>query len=136
MHRQHTLSMFRSFVIVVVSVMVVNFTIEALVPNTNSGPSYQVIASVEPTRYIVVDRNLQIKQIVSNTAEDVVPYVLLNSLDGKPLPYTNSIRTQFLALKSSVNFSKAGAVYTKQSSGTVGDAVHKVTETVRKFIFG
>lgn len=70
-----------------------------------------VTVTVEPVRTILVNKNLRIVQIISNTTEDIEPIVFLDSQDGVQLPYTDGIRTQYLALKSVTNFNKPGIVY-------------------------
>jgi|GEM_PF-1378882 len=129
------LHVLRSLAIIVISVLAVSLTINALAPD-EARNSYVVLASVQPARYIIVNDNLQITKIVSNTAQDVVPYVVLNSLDGEQLPYTKSVQTQFLALKASISFVTAGVVYTRRSSNSFLGAAQSVLTAVRKFIFG
>jgi hypothetical protein len=126
----------RSFIIVVASVTIVSIGIDALAPGNGSGTKYTVLASVQPARYLVVDSNLQIKQVISNTRQDVVPYVMMNSLDGNQLPYTDAVRSQFLALKPSLNFSKAGVVYARNTSNTFLGAAKNVLRDISTFIFG
>lgn len=134
--RRHLLAALQTIVIVAIGVSIVSLSIEALAPYQGGAGSYTVLASVEPARYIVVDSNLQIKQIISNTGEDVVPYVTLNTLDGPQLPYTSSVRAQFLSLKHTVSFSRSGIVYTRRTSGSLKGAIQSVGDALRKFIFG
>ncbi len=126
----------RTFVIVILSVLVSSMAISALTPTAKTGQGYVVLASVQPTRYIVVDSNLQIKQVVSNTAQDVMPYVVLNGLDGHQIPYTTSIQNQFANLKSSLSFAKAGVVYQRNTSNSLSGAAKNALSTLRRFIFG
>jgi len=125
----------RNFIIIVLSVSVASVTISALSPqDTTQG--YAVLASVQPARYIVVDSNLQIKQIVSNTAQDVVPYVVMNSLDGNQIPYTSAVQSQFAQLKPSLSFSKAGTVYKRNTSNSILGAIKNILNNISTFIFG
>ena len=55
------------------------------VPPTGSMQTVTVTAAVPPARIIVVDDNLKIKSIASNTKEDVNPKVVLNNIDGKEI---------------------------------------------------
>ena len=126
----------RTVAIVVVSVAVTSVTIHALQPDGSAGQSYGVLASVQPARYIVVDSNLQIIQIISNTRQDVIPYVVMNSLDGSQIPYTNAIQSEFANVKGSLSFTKAGVVYERNSSGSVRGALKNIWRAVRVFVFG
>lgn len=77
---------------------------------------FVVMATVLPERIIVVDDNLNIQQIYSNTKQDVRPDVYQNRADGPEVPYSDSIRIQYENLKSSINFSKPGQVYQRPAS--------------------
>jgi len=136
MTARRILLLVRTFVIVAASVLVSSITINALSPTPHSPQGYVVLASVQPARYIVVDSNLQIKQIVSNTNQDVIPYVVLNSLDGNQIPYTTTIQNQFTHLKPSLSFAKAGTVYQRNTSNSLNGALKNALGSLRKFIFG
>lgn len=86
-----------------------------------------ITVTVEPVRTILVDRNLQIESIISNTKEDVRPVVLLETQDGTDLPYTESIASQYALLKPVINFSKPGIVYQRDTRVTL--AVFKTVLT-------
>ena len=126
----------RTFGIVIASILISSVAISAVSPNATSSEGYVVLASVQPARYIVVDSNLQIKEVISNTAQDVIPYVVLDSLDGSQMPYTSSIQSQFASLKPSLSFAKAGVVYKRNTSGSLSGALKNTLGTIRKFIFG
>lgn len=81
--------------------------------------SLSITVTVEPVRTIVVDRNLQITNVISNTKEDVRPVVVLDTRDGPDLPYTESIEKQYAALKPIINFSKPGVVYERDTRVTL-----------------
>ena len=100
------------------------------VPPTGSMQTVTVTAAVPPARIIVVDDNLKIKSIASNTKEDVNPKVVLNNIDGKEIYYSESIDRQYDLLKLSLNFSKPGVVYQKedQAAGAIG----KVFKTIAR----
>ena len=87
--------------------------------------SLSITLSVEPVRTIIVDRNLQIVTIMSNTKEDVRPVVFLDTQDGAELPYTEGIAGQYNTLKPVVNFEKPGIVYQRDTRVTL--AVFKTT---------
>jgi hypothetical protein len=73
--------------------------------------NFTVTVTVEPMRTIIVDKNIRIVQIMSNTREDVEPLVFLETRDGVELPYTEGVRDQYLSLKPIINFSQPGIVY-------------------------
>ncbi len=66
---------------------------------------------VVPSREIMVDKNLKIISVVSNTPTDVLPRVFLENEDGPELPFSDSIKNQYQSLKPSLNFLKIGYVY-------------------------
>lgn len=92
--------------ILIVSMMI-------LVSESSTKPMV-VTVTVNPTRVIIVDRDLVIRRIISNTKDDVRPVVYLESEDGRELPYTESITEQYLALKSSMNFKEPGIIYDRE----------------------
>lgn len=50
-------------------------------------------------RVIIIDKNLNIQQVVSTTKKDVRPIVFLNSINGIELPFTASIQEQYFLIK-------------------------------------
>lgn len=91
-----------------ISIVVSDFIVRA---GSLSDSTITVMATIQPQRIIVVDKNLTIKTILSNTSQDVRPIVFLESLDGKLLPYSESIIEQYSVLKPSLELSKPGVVY-------------------------
>ena len=67
---------------------------------------------VPPTRIIIVDKNLEILQIISNTRKEVEPTVRIESEKGPELPLTESVLGQYQKIKPTLNFSKMGIIYT------------------------
>ncbi len=82
-----------------------------LLATETTSSTITVVATVLPQRIIVVDQNLTIQKIISNTAEETRPRVVLGEVDGKEVPYSQSIIEQYQSIKSSLNFSKPGLVY-------------------------
>jgi len=66
---------------------------------------------ISSIRIIVVDKNLNILQIISNTKKEVEPTVRLENQSGMELSLTDFINKQYQEIKPTVNFSKAGVVY-------------------------
>lgn len=97
------------FLAVILTVLFTNIFLYAT--EQRSAP-VTIIASVAPARYIVVDDTFTIRNIFSNTDQDVRPVVFLHSLDGEEMPYSDSVRRQYQDLKPTLNFSQPGKVYT------------------------
>lgn len=93
-----------------------------------------VTVTVDPHRVIIVDKNFTILQIVSNTEEDVRPVVFLDSQDGEEIPYTDSIREQYLYLKPTLNFLQPGIVYDREDRSPM--AIIKLVIRIVKKILG
>lgn len=93
-----------------------------------------VTVTVEPHRVIIVDKNFTIRQIISNTEENVRPMVLLDSQDGKEVPYTESIRLQYMYLKPSINFTEPGIVYDRDDRSPI--SLIKLTIRLAKKLMG
>ena len=75
-----------------------------------------IVATVKPLIIIVVDKDIQIQKIYSNTTSAVRPLVVLEKVDGEEVPYTDSIRKQYGELKPTLNFDKPGVIYEKNRS--------------------
>jgi len=75
-----------------------------------------VFAAVKSYRAIIVDKNLNIKKIISYTLKDTKPRVYLENEYGIELPYTESLERHYQALKSSLNFNKKGVIYDEDKS--------------------
>ncbi len=86
---------------------------------THTGGNIQIVASIRPSRILVVDENFVIQKIYSNTATDVRPVVYLNSLDGEELPYSETITKEYLKLKPGLDLSSPGMVYERESRPVV-----------------
>lgn len=104
-------TVFYSIAIPLTVVGTIIFTNVLLYASEQEMRSITIVASVSPQRLIVIDRNFSIKKIYSNTVEDVRPTVFLESLDGAEMPYSESVRSQYEAIKSHTNFSRPGIVY-------------------------
>lgn len=100
----------------VLSIAASNWLLNA---STSSNSTITIMATVRPQRIIIVDKNLVITKIMSNTDQEMRPLVLLESTDGSEIPYSESIAEQYLALKPALNFSKPGIVYEQSSDSIV-----------------
>ena len=128
--RPYLKSLLRYLSAVLVSLVILSFV--AFAQNVGK-ENLTVVATVLPVRIIVVDNNFVIKQIISNTEEDVRPLVVLNTQDGKEVPYTDSIRKQYDSIKKSISFVRPGLVYERKTTGT-GQLFINLYHTIRKFL--
>src|SRR5258708_7252714 len=82
-----------------------------VIARSDSGAQFVVVASVLAERSIVIDQDLTIQQIYSNTKDDVRPNVYQDKIDGSAVAYSDSVRIQYESLKKSLDFSKPGLIY-------------------------
>ena len=87
----------------------------ALYAQEQYGAKLTVVATINPTRIIVVNDDLQIIKVVSNTDQDIRPIVVRGSEDGPEVAYGDSIIQQYQDLKGSLDFSKPGVLYQKDN---------------------
>jgi hypothetical protein len=73
-----------------------------------------VTAVVPPARYILVNRQATITEILSNTPTNVVPMVYVNSLKGSPLVLTPAINQQYEAILATTDTARPGVLYVRQ----------------------
>lgn len=77
-----------------------------------------VTATVPPSLLIIVDEDLIIQKITSNTPHQVQPTVRLHSLTGKELPYYQMVKNQYIKLADKYDFSRAGQLYERHPGFT------------------
>ena len=116
----------------VLLVLCVNFLLFA---KEQSSGTITVIATVAPNRYIIVDSDLTIQTILSNTEEEVRPMVLLDTIDGQELPYSEGIMEQYQSLKPSLNFSEPGIVYDRDER-PIQALIKRIWRTVGRWFSG
>lgn len=69
-------------------------------------------ATIRPAKYLIVDNNREIKEILSNTKENVVPTVYINSISpGNMIPLSNNIYDQYISIAACSSINNIGAVY-------------------------
>jgi hypothetical protein len=73
-----------------------------------------VTGVVPPARYILVNRQAIITEILSNTPTNVVPMVYVNSLKGSPLVLTPAINQQYEAILATTDTARPGLLYVRQ----------------------
>ena len=56
---------------------------------------FTVHAAIAPARSIIVNDDGKMTKIYSNTTQDVVPDVYVGDIDGKPLPLTPELQSQY-----------------------------------------
>ena len=114
MKKRWPLAIYRLVVSTVVIIIVATVVVSAV---PKSGGTVTVIAAVAPHRSIVVNDDLTIIQIYSNTTKEIRPEVYLDKLDGEQVAYSDSITDQYQALKNSINFNEPGLVYERPHGG-------------------
>lgn len=63
------------------------------------------------TRIIVVDKNLNILQIINYTKKEIEPTVRLENEQGMEISMTDYVSEQYSKIKPKINFSKTGVIY-------------------------
>lgn len=101
--------------IAVAAIASVLFTNFLLFAGEQKAGTITIVATVHPQRIVIVDENLTITKILSNTAQDIRPLVLMGGAEGKELPFTEAISAQYQALKSSLDFSQPGVIYERDA---------------------
>lgn len=80
----------RGVLAMVVGVMVFTSPVSAV-----TGGETVITAQVMPVRHIVVDRDGVIQRIISNTSEDVIPVVHLDTAEGDEIEFTAEISERY-----------------------------------------
>lgn len=96
---------------VIATIITVLLTNVLLLATEQGGSSVTVVGTVLPQRLIVVDENLTIRKVISNTSEEIRPTVVLGEVDGKEIPYSASIIDEYQFIKPTLDFSQPGIVY-------------------------
>ena len=69
-------------------------------------------ATIQPAKYLIVNNNRDIKEILSNTKENVAPTVYLNSINpSNMIPLSNNIYDQYLSIAACSGTNQIGAIY-------------------------
>lgn len=63
------------------------------------------------TRIIIVDKNLNILQVISNTKKEIEPTVRPENEQGMEISMTDYVSEQYSKIKPFINFSKTGVVF-------------------------
>lgn len=92
-----------------------------------------ILASVEPQRTIIVDKDNTIQQIYSNTNKDIRPLVYIGGFDGEETAYTDSVRSQYEAIKKTSDFSAAGKIYQRPLS-PAGSIFHTIVNFFKRIL--
>lgn len=125
MTKSRRLAIYRFCLATVAFAVLATAIILAVGPSTNT---INIVASVLPERSIVVDRDLTIQKIYSNTSEDVRPSVYVSSIAGPPTVYSEAIAEQYQSLKSSLNFKQSGLIYERP-----GNSLSSIWRSVKSF---
>lgn len=109
--KKRTRSILQLIMVTLIVTLLSNFLIYATEEKSNT---ITIIATVNPQRIIIVDKNLTIQKIFSNTAGEVRPLVFLNAVDGEELAYSDAVINQYEGLKDSLDFSQPGVLYQRE----------------------
>jgi len=90
------------------------FFVNLILVSVEPAPQVVVTITVDPVRIIIVNKNLTITKIMSNTKQDIRPIVYLENEDGVELPYSESIMREYFFIKPSLDFSRPGIVYERE----------------------
>ena len=93
-----------------------------------------IVATIRPQRIIVVDDDLTIQRIVSNTDQEVRPLVVRGIESGVEIPYSPSIVAQYEILSESIDFSQPGLVY-ERPPGALMEFMNRSVGFIRKWTF-
>lgn len=100
----------------------------------NSSDTVTVTASIAPQRIVIVNKDLKIIAIYSNTKENIRPSVFLDRLDGTELPYSDSVIRQYESLKPTLNFSQPGEVYKEPHPSTASRVYNNIIRVYQRVI--
>ncbi len=98
-------------IVVVISLLLILLSIIYIYRPVKAQHKLSFTAEVAEARMIIVDKKLNIVQIISNTRNEVVPTVRVENQKGNVIAMTDTVLTQYEALKPTLNFSKIGKVY-------------------------
>lgn len=125
---------FSIFVIIITVFVSLLFTNVALFASEQNTTKTTLMITIQPVRILVVDKDLIIQKIYSNTTVDIRPIVTLNTSDGTELPYSDAIQKEYQFLKPSLNFSNAGFIY-ERDNRPIQALLKRASRTVSKFFF-
>lgn len=91
--------------------LVVADTCPVLAAPQSSGGNVIITAVIAPVRYILVDDNYRVQEIISNSRTDVTPVVYKDRLNTAPISLTPAIASQYAAIMAHVNASHPGVIY-------------------------
>jgi hypothetical protein len=128
------LRMFWSLIVASVAFMVLDSTVimntcHALTNPPASSGSVTISAAIAPVRYILVDNQGKITEILSNSQENVTPIVYKNKLGSEPITLNQTIRSQYITLMTNINPDHNGVIYRRNDHANKKPAV--IAELVR-----
>ncbi|GAC1502600.1 MAG: hypothetical protein NVS1B10_07430 [Candidatus Saccharimonadales bacterium] len=98
---------------------------------TSGTVQIQVRGVVAPARYVVIDNNNIIKSITSNTKDNVVPSVYLNSIKlSNSVQLTSIIASRYRIALAQTN-QGIGLIYTAKPSSNAKPIIQTPTSTTR-----
>jgi hypothetical protein len=99
-------------IVFLISCLIISANLVAYANASSESGSISITAVIEPTRYILINSNRQITEVVSNTRELVTPLVILNSFNGPEQNYTTNIALQYQRILAGCKFqNNTGIIY-------------------------
>lgn len=88
----------------------------------SSSGSVTVTAVVAPVRYILVNDNDKITEVLSNSHFNVTPVVYRNKFNTVPIALNLAVRSQYLAILPHLDTRHAGVIYRLPKAGSKNPA--------------
>ncbi|HUD05339.1 MAG TPA: hypothetical protein VMR18_00245 [Candidatus Saccharimonadales bacterium] len=81
-----------------------------------------VTAVIAPVRYVLIDNKGNIKEILSNTKENITPKVYINSLSSSQATLTIQVYQRYEAIIDKVNTKRTGIIYQNKNKNSIRTA--------------
>lgn len=78
-----------------------------------SGATTTITAVILPVRYVLLDNQGDITEIISNTTADVTPRVYETSFQSSELPLTPKLNQQYIKLLQGIQTTHFGTIYSR-----------------------
>jgi len=83
----------------------------AVAPSPATNSSVVISAVIAPVRYILVNDQGIITEILSNSQENVMPTVYKNKLGSEPITLSRAIYSQYISLMTNISSNHNGVIY-------------------------
>ncbi len=96
---------------VVICLLAVLWPGTVLAAPLTAGGSVIISASIAPARYILVDSHGRIREVLSNSPENVMPLVYKGRFNSAPITLTPAILSQYKTIMAHVDARHDGVIY-------------------------